>query len=191
MTLPSSGTLTTAQVSQELYGNSTTVVDLTGADARALVGKSTGTIVFPNDFWGKSKGSTVTIGSPASGDQFGYMETSNWNWGTITPVNATVYPDGRLAAVGALGHIFSLAYSVNAPHYGSLVLRIGGTGTQWPNAASLPFTSLKIGATTYLRSVIERTGVGDHGPGVPIVEFKLAQGTNPFVRGNNTIQFLP
>lgn len=55
MTLPSSGMLTTAQLSQELYGNTTTIVDLTGADARALAGKPTGVIVFPNDFWGKSK----------------------------------------------------------------------------------------------------------------------------------------
>lgn len=74
MALPTSGTLTTAQVSQELYGNTTTMVDLTGADVRNLIGKPTGTVIFPDDFYGKPNATSApipvrgygwSIGSPA------------------------------------------------------------------------------------------------------------------------------
>lgn len=190
MTLPSSGTLTTAQVAEELYGNSSALVDLTGTDARTLIGKPTGSVVFPDDFWGKSLAFDITIGTPASGDEWGYMDTPSWVWGTISPTDATCYPDGRTAAVGTKGHIFSLAYSLNAPHYGELYLRIGGTITDWPNVSSLPFNSIKIGSTTFNKSVITFSGAGDHGSGVPIVGYKIAQDVNPFVRGNNLVQFL-
>lgn len=191
MALPSSGMITTQQISQELYGNTTTRVDLTGADARALAGKSTGTIVLPNDFWGKSLAFDITIGTPASGDEWGYMDTPSWVWGTISPTDATCYPDGRTAAVGTKGHIFSLAYSLNAPHYGGLYLRIGGTSTDWPSVTTLPFSAIKIGGTTFNKSVMAFSGGGDHGEGVPIMVYKIAQDVNPFVRGNNTIQFMP
>ncbi|MHA3884554.1 fibronectin type III domain-containing protein [Stutzerimonas degradans] len=53
MTLPSSGTLTSAQLAQELYGNSGATVTVPDAATRALTGKSTGALVFPTDFYGK------------------------------------------------------------------------------------------------------------------------------------------
>lgn len=138
-----------------------------------------------------SIGNLITIGSPASGDEWGYMDTPSWSWGTISPTNATCYPDGRTAAEGTKGHIFALSYSLNAPRYGGLYLRIGGTSTDYPSVDSLPFSAIKIGATTFNKSVISFSGGGDHGPGVPILEYKVAQDVNPFVRGNNTIQFMP
>lgn len=97
MTLPSSGTLTTAQVSQEFYGNTTTVLDLTGSDVRDLIGKPSGTITFPDDFYGKSGSSSAAI--PVRG--------YGWSIGSPAPVatkrGSTVTLSGIFVASGIAG----------------------------------------------------------------------------------------
>lgn len=52
MALPSSGTITLAQIATE--AGVSLPIDLNGNAARTLAGKPSGNIVMPNDFWGKS-----------------------------------------------------------------------------------------------------------------------------------------
>lgn len=76
MTLPSSGTITLAQIATEL--GVSLPLDLNAANVRALAGKPSGNVVMPNDFWGKSSFAVdfsigaeqdVTAGSPVSGNR--------------------------------------------------------------------------------------------------------------------------
>ena len=65
MTLPSSGSITLAQVAAEL--GQSLPIDLNSAPVRALAGKPTGSVVMPTDFYGKSSFSvTFNIGAQTS-----------------------------------------------------------------------------------------------------------------------------
>lgn len=140
MTLPSSGTLTTAQVAEELYGNSSALVDLTGADARTLIGKPTGSVVFPDDFWGKSSGYTTNITTVASGSSSTYDRSPVI--GSISPAYANI--DGSTNTSGAAGQIDYLNYQQDegTANY-SIVLEVSGSYS----LASLPFTAMRIHTT--------------------------------------------
>ena len=59
MALPSSGSISVAQVAAEL--GLSLPLDLNDSRVRALAGKPTGNVTLPNDFWGKSNGPTLSI----------------------------------------------------------------------------------------------------------------------------------
>ena len=52
MTLPASGSISTAQIRTELGGSGAVVIP--SSEVRTLTGVSSGPIILPNDFWGKS-----------------------------------------------------------------------------------------------------------------------------------------
>lgn len=122
MTLPSSGTLTTADVSQEIYGNTTTIVTIPGIDTRLLTGKASGPIVFPDDFYGTtwspgtSSSHILTVGLESAFDTFyGYRLAAaigNLAPNTLTPIKPSKVDALRYAVTGAslLFHV-----SVTAP----------------------------------------------------------------------------
>lgn len=58
MALPSSGAISTSQIQAEI--GDTGSITIPDANTRTLTGKSTGPLVIPNDFWGKSWSSSVT-----------------------------------------------------------------------------------------------------------------------------------
>lgn len=181
MTLPSSGTLTTTQVSQEIWGDNR-VFDLTGTEARALIGKPTGSVVFPNDFWGKSASFVIVINSPSNGNgYYGYNEGDNFAYGTTNPDNASVYPDGRVLADGASGHLRELFWTSGAPNYGALTLAVDGAMT----IAQLPFSSVRINGISFTRASLSDAGFGDD-----FRAYTWGNKTNPFVIGNNNVEFL-
>nr|WP_295237602.1 hypothetical protein [uncultured Brevundimonas sp.] len=59
MALPSSGSISIAQVAAEL--GLSLPLDLNDSRVRALAGKPTGNVTLPNDFWGKSNGPSLSI----------------------------------------------------------------------------------------------------------------------------------
>lgn len=137
MTLPSSGTMTTAQLAQELYGNSGATVTVPDAATRALTGKSTGALVFPTDFYGKSARYAIT----ATFATYQTLTTgySRGVYGSISPAYANV--DGVTNAAGAAGQIDLLATTQDESTLAySLELVIVGSYT----LASLPFTTLRV-----------------------------------------------
>lgn len=71
MALPSSGSISIAQVATEL--GLSLPLDLNDSRVRALAGKPTGNITLPNDLWGKSNGPTLSIGVNF------YQETVSFN----------------------------------------------------------------------------------------------------------------
>lgn len=100
MTLPSSGSITLAQVATEL--GVSLPLNLNDASVRALAGKPTGSIVLPNDLWGKSSyDGTVDyfdLGVISTNDYFnggasGFGETvtiSGLSSGTVVTLRFTV-----------------------------------------------------------------------------------------------------
>lgn len=71
MALPSSGSISVAQVAAEL--GLSLPLDLNDSRVRALAGKPTGNVTLPNDFWGKAN-AKISIGgnfSPQNSGGFG------------------------------------------------------------------------------------------------------------------------
>lgn len=137
MTLPTSGTLTSAQLAEEMYGDSTRSVTIPDADTRALAGKPTGTLVFPDDFYGKSSKYSIAATFATSGSLItGFLRGQ---YGSLSPTYANV--DRVTTTSGAKGQIDVLRSSqdeVTTKH--SVELTVVGTYT----LAELPFTSLTI-----------------------------------------------
>lgn len=109
MTLPTSGTLTSAQLAQEMYGDSTRSVTIPDADTRALAGKPTGTLIFPDDFYGKSAapaGIILTSVQVSSG-WYGFSRLDSDMDGSISPAGASAVP-GAAASIGTNGEILRM-----------------------------------------------------------------------------------
>lgn len=173
MTLPSSGTMTSAQLAQELYGSSGASVTVPDADTRALAGKPSGAVVFPTDFYGKSKGTvgTVTVDSSTRRYVAYSWVSSPGKVGSTSPLNMSVAP-GVGSAAGQVGEILSLQWSVNV-----LQLYVRGNGSDDANSnpgsfsslSQVPFTTMKINGVAYnkanatLRSgyILDFSGVAD------------------------------
>lgn len=91
MTLPSSGSITFAQIATEL-GRTGTSVSLNQADVAALAGKTTSSqIIVPNDFWGKSASDYTPdavdwANITGSNGQFGHTNASK----SITGINPSI-----------------------------------------------------------------------------------------------------
>lgn len=173
MTLPTSGTLTSAQLAQEMYGDSTRSVTIPDADTRALAGKPTGTLIFPDDFYGKSLGTSGSVTVDSSTRRYVAYEwvSSPGKVGSTSPLNMSVSP-GVGGGAGQVGEILSLQWSVN-----TLSLYVRGNGSSDASAnpgsfaslASVPFTTMKIDGVSYnkagatLRSgyIVDFSGVAD------------------------------
>tara|TARA_R100000935_G_scaffold9944_1_gene19939 strand:- start:167 stop:736 length:570 start_codon:yes stop_codon:yes gene_type:complete len=145
VTLPTSGAITTAQIAQELYGDSTRLVAIPSADTRALVGKLVGPLVFPTDFYGKSIATEITIvegGSSVDVYAQGYSDGSSGlgSFGSINPTNAAAIA-GQLTSTGN-ARIKEIIHSgdraVSSPS--TIRLRVEGTYS----IASLPFTTMTV-----------------------------------------------
>lgn len=68
MTLPASGTITAAQIREEL-GLSAGASFTIPTDVRTLTGVASGPIVWPNDFWGKSLSGVAIVDDGAEGSK--------------------------------------------------------------------------------------------------------------------------
>lgn len=139
MTLPTSGTLTSAQLAQEMYGDSTRSVTIPDADTRALAGKPTGTLIFPDDFYGKSAapaGVTLTSAQVNSG-WYGYSRLDTDTYGAISPAGASAIP-GAAASAGAHGEIVRLVSTFDGEGFWDLRIIVRGS------FASPPFSSVTV-----------------------------------------------
>jgi len=124
MTLPASGAISTAQIRTELGGSGPVVIPST--EVRELVKKPTGSIVLPNDFWGKSAAALSASASPVdvNGDGGGLAPiTVTTNSTTVTPSNGTapytyswsrISGDSRVFAVSPTAATTAFRYT-NAP----------------------------------------------------------------------------
>lgn len=88
MALPSSGSVSIAQVAAEL--GLSLPLDLNDSRVRALAGKPTGNVTLPNDFWGKSNAPTLSISGGISQEWAGSGRsrdvanlTLNWTGNTV------------------------------------------------------------------------------------------------------------
>lgn len=107
MALPSSGSITIAQIATEL--GLSLPLDLTDSRVRALAGKPSGSITMPNDLWGKSSVTISIVGNMSAVrgggrdslyDQ-GTFSVSKSGGGSITAYSWNVWNDshGRLYVV--------------------------------------------------------------------------------------------
>lgn len=182
MTLPSSGTMTSAQLAQELYGSSGAAVTVPDSATRTLTGKSTGALVFPTDFYGKSKGiSLASVSIPSDRTNTGFIKGS---YGSVSPAFANVNPAASPSS-GAAGEIIQLDWIAavpNDPGYpAKLTLFLNGT---YASAAALPFTTLDIDSSVTLN---KSTAAFLSSGGATSLAWTLA--SNPIPAGSHSLVF--
>lgn len=96
MTLPASGPISTADISQEIYGNTTTTIVIPDATTRTLTGKASGDLILPDDFWGKTwltatLNFTLTSGTgPGGTPAIGYSNGPVNSYGSISPTTTAL-----------------------------------------------------------------------------------------------------
>lgn len=118
MTLPASGSITIAQIMAEI-GDSFPVT-IPNANWRTLAGKPTGSLVIPNDFWGKSWRSVTLVDTSSSASEVvSYGEDVSGRWIVILAVGGN---DGSEYALSAT--ISGVAGTVIEEHSGG-----NGSGT--------------------------------------------------------------
>lgn len=171
MTLPSSGTITLADIATEL--SVSLPIDLNDSNVRALAGVPSGSIVMPTDFYGKSNvdliPGAIDFNNMVSNtsDGFGIAEATS-NTVTITgvsePISITIDSTDIEANVFALGGGLSTGVSFYVYVNGSYA-----AGTSWTRttngqttgiAKSLTF-SVPNNGTIYVYAILQIDGFSD------------------------------
>jgi hypothetical protein len=106
MTLPSSGSISTTQIENEIGVASISIPD---ANTRQLTGKSTGALVMPTDFYGKSWGPKWTPRGGTYSDSARYpnaayytiscSETATWTYSSLGLASASVSNGGSATSI--------------------------------------------------------------------------------------------
>lgn len=91
MPLPSSGSISIAQVAAEM--GVSLPLDITSTAVRNFVGKPTGNVILPNDFWGKSSRTVSVNGfmSPQSGGGSNQRDRGTFTVGTSPAATITAW----------------------------------------------------------------------------------------------------
>lgn len=142
---------------------------------------------------GPVSGTVSQPGTPDSTGAWGFQIGDNYGGviGSVSPAGMTVYPGGA-PNPGGLGEVGILLYGQpsNPSIQNQLVLWVRGTATNWPTAASLPFTAMKINGTTILKSGLTKSGSGTINGTEQFQVFSPSGSiSNPFVVGSNTVLF--
>ena len=87
MTLPASGPISFDDINVELGKPVGTTMSLNDADVRELAGVPTGPVTLPDDFWGKSHDTLVTVteGSANQPLRYGYINELAVHQGSVSP----------------------------------------------------------------------------------------------------------
>lgn len=139
MTLPSSGSISTAQIQAEIGDTGT--ITIPDANTRTLTGKSTGALVIPTDFYGKTwggggGGAYIPAAGSYTYEDWDSVSTTITGPGTSVTWTWSASPDGVTAthASGASGTDITFTYT---PSMGktiqskTTVISLSSGGNSW------------------------------------------------------------